>query len=243
MACSVRTVQFVNKTKVKVGLFSERPNFKKKKKCDRHESFDKSDLANETLISKLLVPVASSEEYKKEKVLRDLLWRKGPLIKTEETFTHDEPLQSVGKQDKPQTDQADTRESAQDIIKMVNRREKKDFLILPMNKPPSDDEQSCADIAGCDTLFLNIGVHEKPELKAARNLKEKLNKKKELKILPEGSADDRSPVDTDYNGNNSSVSQPGDILPFQDTINQKRKIKIVIGKKTKSKSNRRKSDT
>ncbi|RXG56019.1 hypothetical protein Avbf_04127 [Armadillidium vulgare] len=41
-----------------------------------------------------------------------------------------------------------------------------------------DEETLCADIADCDTLFMDIGAKETPQLKAARNLKGKIMKKK-----------------------------------------------------------------
>ncbi|KAK8400460.1 hypothetical protein O3P69_003251 [Scylla paramamosain] len=49
----------------------------------------------------------------------------------------------------------------------------------------AEDEELCADIATCDTLFLDTSAQETPELLAARNLKGKVKKKKNAKASTE----------------------------------------------------------
>ncbi|XP_071546044.1 uncharacterized protein [Panulirus ornatus] len=112
-----------------------------------------------------------------------------------------------------------------------------------------DEEQLCADIAACDTLFLDTFAQETPELIAARNLKGKVKKKKSVKAA--GGARDSEKRKEDKPGkNNSEGSKEAEDTKKNlnvDNENEKvyestqsdgkvkKKIKIVIGKKTKSK--------
>ncbi|XP_069986707.1 cytosolic carboxypeptidase 2 isoform X2 [Penaeus vannamei] len=112
----------------------------------------------------------------------------------------------------------------------------------PKGTKDIDEEQLCADIATCDTLFLDTAAQETPELIAARNLKGKLKKKKSVK--PGGSKDSekhrasKQDQDGEQSGGGSKPSKAEDedkesseSTPPDGKV--KKKIKIVIGKKTK----------
>ncbi|KAF2362086.1 Peptidase M14 carboxypeptidase A [Trinorchestia longiramus] len=117
-----------------------------------------------------------------------------------------------------------------------------------------DDSRLCADIETCDTLFLDIGgTKEPPELKVARNSKERVKKKKSSKEkLFEESNEDQSTTSV-----TKSNSSPNKLQPVNDvsvlveksseaeepTVKIKKKIKIVIGRKPKAKLLRKKSLT
>lgn len=117
-----------------------------------------------------------------------------------------------------------------------------------LNRPKPlriEDDPLCADIATCDTLFLDIGTKETPQLKAARNLKGRLKKKKkdllQLEIKEASEADkerDALRGDDDYNGN--EISRQMLSTTSQNEPKPKKKIKIVIGaKKNKAKSKKK----
>ena len=107
-----------------------------------------------------------------------------------------------------------------------------------------DSERLCADIATCDTLFIDIGAKETPELIAARNLKGKVKKKKDL-------CDNKNKkgFKSENNANESLNDEENNKINFDDSTlkdaNQtepkvKKKIKIVIGgKKPKTKLRRK----
>ncbi|KAG7175392.1 putative cytosolic carboxypeptidase NnaD-like, partial [Homarus americanus] len=112
-----------------------------------------------------------------------------------------------------------------------------------------DEEQLCADIATCDTLFLDTSAQETPELIAARNLKGKVKKKKSVKTRG-GSGETEKRKDDKESESNYKVTQDEDSeklfkvddghgkevsesTPSEGKI--KKKIKIVIGKKSKTK--------
>lgn len=111
----------------------------------------------------------------------------------------------------------------------------------PRGTKDIDEEQLCADIATCDTLFLDTAAQETPELIAARNLKGKLKKKKSVK--PGGSKDSEKykASKQDRNDENASGSKPSKAEDEDKESSEstppdgkvKKKIKIVIGKKTK----------
>ena len=101
-----------------------------------------------------------------------------------------------------------------------------------------DSEQLCADIAACDTLFLDIGAKETPELIAARNLKVKVKKKKDTdkpKKTKNNNDNEFNPdekVDEENNKVTNTLENTKD--PSQPEVKVKKKIKIVIGKKPKT---------
>lgn len=112
----------------------------------------------------------------------------------------------------------------------------------------AEDEELCADIATCDTLFLDTSAQETPELLAARNLKGKVKKKKNAKAAAEAKEEARKndegegrPTTEGIDGN--SPSSPGKVEgqteevsgTTQPDLKVKKKIKIVIGKKTRPK--------
>ena len=112
------------------------------------------------------------------------------------------------------------------------------------------DDDSClySDIEACDTLFLDIGAKEPPELLAARNLKGKIKKKKVVKqksksvevVSPRDTGDETfSKLLKDADVAVSLEVADGDQLQ-QQTVKVKKKIKIVIGKRTKPKVLRKK---
>ena len=116
-----------------------------------------------------------------------------------------------------------------------------------------DDSHLCADIETCDTLFLDIGAKEPPELLAARNLKGKIKKKKINKLTVCRNVDRISspPNRSDLceNAFSKLVNDSDLAVSIVDcatdaetpTVKVKKKIKIVIGKRTKSKLCRKKS--
>ena len=102
-------------------------------------------------------------------------------------------------------------------------------------KPMLDQDSLCADIASCDTLFLDTGLQETATLKAARNLKGKVKKKKKSEggnhQLETGTEEgskliplDAEALDDNEDKNLNEATDEGKI---------KKKIKIVIGKKMK----------
>ncbi|XP_045593717.1 uncharacterized protein [Procambarus clarkii] len=114
-----------------------------------------------------------------------------------------------------------------------------------------DEEQLCADIATCDTLFLDTSAQETPELIAARNLKCKVKKKKSVKTSM-GSRETEKRKDDKQSENNEVKQDEGEKSFKVDYDNEKevsectqsegkvkKKIKIVIGKKTKTKANKK----
>ena len=116
-----------------------------------------------------------------------------------------------------------------------------------------DDTHLYSDIKNCDTLFLDIGTKEPPELLAARNLKGKIKKKKvsRQKGKQVGDSSEKTAEDEAKVANTSALLSPGvdvDVSlekPANETdpptIKVKKKIKIVIGKRPKTKITRRKS--
>ena len=111
----------------------------------------------------------------------------------------------------------------------------------------AEDEELCADIATCDTLFLDTSAQETPELLAARNLKGKVKKKKNAKSSTEDKEEvrkrnekDRATTEeVDGNKDSSSLEKVDQIEEVSGTtqpdLKVKKKIKIVIGKKTRPK--------
>lgn len=112
----------------------------------------------------------------------------------------------------------------------------------------AEDEELCADIATCDTLFLDTSAQETPELLAARNLKGKVKKKKNAKAAAEAKEEVRKndegeePANTERVDESSSpspakvVGQPEEVSgTTPPDLKVKKKIKIVIGKKTRPK--------
>lgn len=117
-----------------------------------------------------------------------------------------------------------------------------------------DEEQLCADIATCDTLFLDTFAQETPELIAARNLKDKVKKKKSLKAAggsrdqekkKKGKAekDNSERTKEDEDAKKSSKAEDENEKEVSESTQcdekVKKKIKIVIGKKTKTKGNKK----
>ncbi|KAK8738144.1 hypothetical protein OTU49_004067 [Cherax quadricarinatus] len=111
-----------------------------------------------------------------------------------------------------------------------------------------DEERLCADIAACDTLFLDTCAQETPELIAARNLKGKVKKKKSIKTSggsretekrKEEKQSDKSETRQDEEGDKSfKIDDDNEKQVSESTQSEgkvKKKIKIVIGKKTKTK--------
>ncbi|XP_063874130.1 uncharacterized protein LOC135107747 isoform X3 [Scylla paramamosain] len=112
----------------------------------------------------------------------------------------------------------------------------------------AEDEELCADIATCDTLFLDTSAQETPELLAARNLKGKVKKKKNAKASTENKERVRKSDEVDertasegIDGDREScslekVDQNDEVSgTTQPDLKVKKKIKIVIGKKTRPK--------
>ncbi|XP_076028748.1 uncharacterized protein LOC143017765 isoform X1 [Oratosquilla oratoria] len=122
-----------------------------------------------------------------------------------------------------------------------------------------DNDQLCADIASCDTLFLDIGARETPELIAARNLKGKVKKKKAPQTSATSSGSKSHVGDNgNYTKSKKSTSDAlGDLNNDCEKDTQecaedsqectaetktKKKIKIVIGaKKPKPKLSKKKT--
>ncbi|XP_050714852.1 cytosolic carboxypeptidase 2-like isoform X2 [Eriocheir sinensis] len=108
----------------------------------------------------------------------------------------------------------------------------------------AEDEELCADIATCDTLFLDTSAQETPELLAARNLKGKVKKKKNAKAAADGRKNNEGEEPANIEGvDGSASSSPGKVVGqseevsgnTQPDLKVKKKIKIVIGKKTRPK--------
>lgn len=113
-----------------------------------------------------------------------------------------------------------------------------------------DDTHLYSDIENCDTLFLDIGAKEPPELIAARNLKGKVKKKKisKEKLITGESSKQASDDVTKPEGsttlnpvNDVAVSLEKSNHSEEPNIKIKKKIKIVIGKRSKPKVTRKKS--
>ena len=108
-----------------------------------------------------------------------------------------------------------------------------------------DDTHMYADIEPCDTLFLDIGTKEPPELMAARSIKGKLKKKKVVRQKSKSSEDVEKSGATKTSlspGSDVAVSlEKGNDETGEPTIKVKKKIKIIIGKKTRGKITRKKS--
>ncbi|KAK7077233.1 Cytosolic carboxypeptidase 2 [Halocaridina rubra] len=112
-----------------------------------------------------------------------------------------------------------------------------------------DEEQLCADIATCDTLFLDTAAQETPELIAARNLKGKVKKKKAVKGTDKkkeekdnGQGMDVKPQDDMRKASTSNFDDDQEkesSESLQQDCKVKKKIKIVIGKKAKTKATRK----
>ncbi|XP_068230422.1 cytosolic carboxypeptidase 2-like isoform X3 [Palaemon carinicauda] len=112
-----------------------------------------------------------------------------------------------------------------------------------------DEEQLCADIAACDTLFLDTSAQETPELIAARNLKGKVKKKKAVKTVggkdsekkkgekQEDAEEDKA--EDEESGNVIEDNEKDSSESLQPDGKVKKKIKIVIGKKVKTKPSRK----
>lgn len=112
----------------------------------------------------------------------------------------------------------------------------------------AEDEELCADIATCDTLFLDTSAQETPELLAARNLKGKVKKKKNAKASAENKEEIRRNDEVEERATTEGadgirdssslekVEQSEEVLgTTQADLKVKKKIKIVIGKKTRPK--------